>query len=36
MTREEKVLFHQIHPLKLLTDVTAGFAALPLFPRRGG
>lgn len=33
MTREEKVLYHQIHPLKLLTDVTAGFAALPLLRR---
>ncbi len=30
MTREEKILYHQIHPLKLLTDATAGFAALPL------
>jgi hypothetical protein len=34
MTREEKVLYHQIHPLKLLTDCTAGFAALPLLWRR--
>ena len=33
MTREEKVLYHQIHPLKLLTDWTAGFAALPLLLR---
>ena len=33
MTREEKVLYHQIHPLKLLTDATAGFAALPLLRR---
>jgi hypothetical protein len=33
MTREEKVLYHQIHPLKLLTDWTAGFAALPLLWR---
>jgi hypothetical protein len=30
VTREEKILYHQIHPLKLLTDATAGFAALPL------
>ena len=34
MTREEKVLYHQIHPLKLLTDATAGFAALPLLWHR--
>ena len=34
MTCEEKVLYHQIHPLKLLTDATAGFAALPLLWRR--
>lgn len=33
MTREEKVLYHQIHPLKLLTDCTVGFAALPLLWR---
>jgi len=33
MTREEKVLYHQIHPLKLLTDWTASFAALPLLWR---
>ena len=33
MTREEKLLYHQIHPLKLLTDWTAGFAALPLLWR---
>jgi hypothetical protein len=33
MTREEKLLYHQIHPLKLLTDCTAGFAALPLLWR---
>jgi hypothetical protein len=33
MTREEKVLYHQIHPLKLLTGATAGFAALPLLRR---
>lgn len=33
MSREEKVLYHQIHPLKLLTDITSGFAALPLLWR---
>jgi hypothetical protein len=33
MTREEKILYHQIHPLKLFTDWTAGFAALPLLRR---
>jgi hypothetical protein len=27
----EKILYHQIHPLKLLTDWSAGFAAFPLF-----
>ena len=25
MTRKEKILYHQIHPLKLLTDVSTGF-----------
>ena len=34
MTREERLLYHQIHPLKLLTDCAAGFAALPLLWRR--
>ena len=33
MTREEKLLYHQIHPLKLLADWTAGFVALPLLWR---
>ena len=33
MTREEKILYHQIHPLKLLTDCIAGFAALFLLWR---
>jgi hypothetical protein len=33
MTREEKILYHQIHRLKLLTDWSAGFAALPLLWR---
>ena len=33
MTREEKILYHQIHPLKLLTDATSGFVALPLLWR---
>jgi hypothetical protein len=32
MTRE-KILYHQIHPLKLLTDFAVGFAALPLLWR---
>ena len=31
--REEKILYHQIHPLKLLTDATSGFVALPLLWR---
>ena len=29
----EKILYRQIHPLKLLTDWSAGFAAFPLFWR---
>ena len=33
MTRKEKILYHQIHPLKLLTDSTVGFVALPLLWR---
>lgn len=33
MTRKEKLLYHQIHPLKLLADCTVGFAALPLLWR---
>ena len=33
MSRQEKLLYHQIHPLKLLTDSTAGFVALPLLWR---
>jgi hypothetical protein len=33
MTRKEKILYHQIHPLKLLTDCIAGFAALYLLWR---
>ncbi len=28
MTRREKYLYHQIHPLKLLTDAGAGFGSL--------
>lgn len=32
--RREKILYHQIHPLKLATDSTAGFAALYLLWRR--
>jgi hypothetical protein len=27
MTREEKLLYHQIHPLKLVTDVGTSFAS---------
>ena len=27
MTRAEKLLYHQIHPLKLLTDFTTSFAS---------
>jgi hypothetical protein len=33
VAREEKILYHQIHPLKLLTDSTFGFAALRLLWR---
>jgi len=33
MTREKKILYHQIHPLKLLIDWTTGFAALFLLWR---
>jgi hypothetical protein len=29
----EKILYHQIHPLKLLTHWSASFAAFPLFWR---
>ena len=28
MTLQEKTLYHQIHPLKLFTDLSAGIAAL--------
>ncbi|HEY2980804.1 MAG TPA: hypothetical protein VGJ22_06455 [Anaerolineales bacterium] len=31
MTRQEKILYHQIHPLKLFTDWSAGFIALYFF-----
>jgi len=31
MTLQEKVLYHQIHPLKLITDWGTGLAALYLF-----
>lgn len=27
MTRQERLLFHQLHPLKLLTDFTTSFAS---------
>ncbi|MFL5734328.1 MAG: hypothetical protein ACJ78Q_14165 [Chloroflexia bacterium] len=30
MTTQEKILYHQIHPLKLLTDVSSGFYAVYL------
>jgi hypothetical protein len=30
---EEKILYHQIHPLKLLTDAISGSVALPLLWR---
>jgi hypothetical protein len=33
MTQQEKYLYHQIHPLKLLTDWTAGLLALYFFWR---
>jgi hypothetical protein len=33
MTLQEKILYHQIHPLKLLTDSAVGFVALPLLWR---
>ena len=33
MTHGEKIFYHQIHPLKLLTDWAAGLAALPLLWR---
>lgn len=33
MDRKEKILYHQIHPIKLLTDCTAGGVALPLLWR---
>ena len=33
MTLGEKILYQQIHPLKLLTDSTVGFLALPLLWR---
>jgi hypothetical protein len=29
MKREEKILYHQIHPLEFLTDLAVGFIALP-------
>ena len=34
MTRDEKVLYHQIHPLKLLTDIGAEVVSLYLFWRK--
>lgn len=34
MTPQEKVLYHQIHPLKLTADVSAGFLSYYLLWRR--
>jgi hypothetical protein len=34
MTTEEKALYHQIHPLKLLADISAEVVSLYLFWRR--
>jgi hypothetical protein len=34
MTSEEKALYHQIHPLKLLADISAEVISLYLFWRR--
>jgi hypothetical protein len=31
MSFKERLLYHQIHPLKIATDATAGALALPLF-----
>ena len=31
MTLQQKILYHQIHPLKLLTDSGAGFVSLYFF-----
>ena len=33
MTRNEKILYHQIHPAKLATDLAAAIASLVLFSR---
>ena len=33
MTPQEKTLYHQIHPLKLFTDISAEFVSLYLFWR---
>lgn len=34
MTPQEKVLYHQIHPLKLLTEISAEAISLYLFWKR--
>jgi hypothetical protein len=34
MTYDEKVLYHQIHPLKLFTDISTGFLTLYLMWKR--
>jgi hypothetical protein len=31
VTRKERILFHQVHPAKLLTDVAAGIISLYFF-----
>ena len=33
MTLQEKILYHQIHPFKLFTDISAEFVSLYLFWR---
>lgn len=34
MTPQEKALYHQIHPLKLFTDISAEVISLYLFWKR--
>jgi hypothetical protein len=34
MTPQEKALYHQIHPLKLVTDISAEVLSLYLFWKR--
>jgi hypothetical protein len=33
LTRRERVLYHQLHPLKLATDLASAVGAIPLFWR---